>query len=391
MMQFFKTTSIHTPYGYVSEILREGYSVWMEGYRYVSLGDSIAAGHSIDYNWETNYGVGSQYGENGHSETIIVPNCYTDLIHRNKATIHRHAYVTSFAHSGDTVGDLMSKLTHPVVRSAIAKAHAVTVCIGANDILGPAMNHLEEYINSGDLSQIESIVNTNMANLENDSYTNSYVALFDALSSINPDARFVFMTIYNPYKYLYIEEGVNGFFEPVLSVIPDMNLFGLDIDGLIKSGLLSTPIVQKLFSRVNGLSAWTETQVTHLNTILKNKVASYRDKNVNFYVADAKARFDTYPDRASGATVCYNDLVNVEYTRGYNTMTMDWGRLYRGDPAGYWTNLVMKYVSWSGLDIESMANELIAQTIERVIVPDIDPHPETYGQYVLSDVFGQQL
>ena len=49
-------------------------------FRYVSLGDSIAAGHSINSNWETDYGVGSQYQENGRTETVIVPNCYTDLI-----------------------------------------------------------------------------------------------------------------------------------------------------------------------------------------------------------------------------------------------------------------------------------------------------------------------
>ena len=35
-------------------------------FNYVSLGDSIAAGHSINSKWESDYGTGSQFGENGN-------------------------------------------------------------------------------------------------------------------------------------------------------------------------------------------------------------------------------------------------------------------------------------------------------------------------------------
>ena len=84
----------------------------------------------------------------------------------------------------------------------------------------------------------------------------------------------------------------------------------------------------------------------------------------------------------------YNDLVSVEYTRDYNTGTMDWGRLWPGSNAGtYWGNLILKY----GLEIDPIATDFVADMIEKVITPDVDPHPEAYGQYVLSRAFADVL
>lgn len=360
---------------------------------YVSLGDSIAAGHTINDEWTTDYGEGSQYGKNGNTSTAIVPESYTDLI-RNELTVkyNNRSAVVSFARSGDRVDDLMEKLTHTRVINAIKVADLVTICIGANDVLEPALSHLEEYIYTGDLSTIEAIVEGNLANLNNDSYTYSYKSLFDRLNEINPDAQYVFTTIYNPYKYLWIEEGNDGFFSPILNSIPQMTILGLEVDEYIKSGLLSTPIVRQLFERVNGLNAWAEKYVTRLNEVLKGKIQNYQPTNSNFAVADTKALFDTYPDRPISAQKHYNDLVNVEYTRGYNTATMDWGRLWEGSDVGtFWLNLATKYVSLSGLDISGFAEDLLSQMIEKVIVPDIDPHPEWYGHYVLKRSFADAL
>ena len=160
-----------------------------------------------------------------------------------------------------------------------------------------------------------------------------------------------------------------------------------DLDNVIKDGLLSTSIVQMLFERVNGLGDWSENFVTRLNNVLRNKISSYA--NANFLLADTKAVFDTYPDRPVTADVHYNDLVSVEYTRGYDTMQMDWGKLYEpnGGAVSFWTRLVTAH----GLDLVSMANELVPLIVERVIVPDVDPHPEEYGHIVLKQAFGTAL
>lgn len=391
MIDFATLQGLTIPEGNVVMIQAGDVMVWKRGYGYVALGDSIPAGHSIDDAWATTYGEGSQYGVNGNTSTVMVPNCYPDRIGDELVEKHGADEVTSvtFARSGDTVADLIDKLSHDVVREAIVGARLVTVCIGANDVLQPALSHLDEYINTGDLTTLETIVEGNLAKLNTDSHAGSYISLFKKLTAINPHARYVFQTIYNPYKYLWLEEGMNGFFKPVIDSIPQITILGFEIDNLIKNGFLDTSAVQRLFSRVNGLCDWAEKYVTQLNTILRNKISEYG--NPRFVVTDAKALFDSFPDRPVSAEKHYNDLVSVEYTRGYNTATMDWGKLHGGDISGYWWGLAEKHTSTSGFDLAGFSNEVVAQTIERVIVPDIDPHPTAYGHYVLMRAFEDTL
>lgn len=403
---------------------------------YVSLGDSIAAGHMITDTWVADYGgTGAQYGNGGNQETFRIPGCYTDLIGKELEAVYGDkAYVKSFAQSGDTVADLMEKLTQEPVRNAIREAKLVTVCIGANDILEPAMSDLDEYISTGSLESAEAVIETNMTRLASDTETNAYKAMFDRLTEINPDAKYIFTTIYNPYKYLYLEDGHYGFFGPLLQTIPDMeidvdevieDLFGFDdlgyydvlklewvsielkadIDSLIKDGLLATPVVQQLFDRVNGLSAWTEERVTRLNEIIRTKIAEYQATNANFSVAETKAAFDLFPDKTeSSEDVDYSDLVNVEYTATYDTAQMDWGALWRGSDAGtFWWDLSWKHLHFTNalpstnvwdyvsFDLESFAAELVDLIIEKVIVPDVDPHPEHHGHEVMKRVFTNAL
>lgn len=436
-MKFSDVNAVRIPKS-AKRIRHNGKVIWQPiSARYVSLGDSIAAGHAINDAWEKNYGTRSQYGNNGNTKTAIVPGCYTDLIHKDLiTTLGGNVNLTSFAKSGDRVDDLIRMLDQDRVRTAVAKADYVTLCIGANDVLEPALSHLEEYINVGSLASAEAVIETNFAALSDDNNAYSYKALFDKLSAINPDAKFVFTTVYNPYKYLWLDEDRNGFFAPVLNTIPQMNLdvdkyiedmflggkdlayyditkwkwvaieLDFDLDNLIKDGLLLTPIVQKLFDRVNGLCDWAERYVNRLNELLRSKINAYKAVNPNFFVAETKAAFDTYPDRPMAGDVHYNDLVNVEFTRGYNTATMDWGALWRdryGESAAgiaqYWTDLAWKYLhfsngfpSWNvadyvSFDLNGFAVDLVTQTIEKVIVPNVDPHPEEHGHRVLKGTF----
>lgn len=407
-------------------------------YRYVSLGDSIAAGHSIDDNWENNYGTGSQYGSNGNLSTTIVPNSYTDLLNNEFKQTYADSdvYVYSFAHSGDTVDDLINKLSHSTVRDEIEKADVVTICIGANNILGHVYPELMPYIETGSLSSLEASVESSLSVLNTDNNSSSYVSLFNKLNEINPNAKYVFTTIYNPYRFLYIEEGREGFFKPILDLIPTIvididkyikNALGggswldwipnmdIDVSGMVKDSILNTYYIQLLFDRVNGLGKWVEKYIESadsfngLNRILRSKINNYKSINPNFNIAETKVLFDMYPDRPYEAlnNMHYNDLVNVEYTRGYTTGTMDWGALWRdidGGAGTYWTNLVYKYfsintdaypstnaVDYLHFDWENMAYELMTDTVNKVIVPDIDPHPETYGQYVLKQSFSDAM
>lgn len=398
-MKFSQVNDVRIPSGSAIRIRHGDKVLWSPASaRYVSLGDSIAAGHTINSAWAEDYGTGSQYGNNGNTQTAIVPNSYTDLIHKDLVSLYGGTVsATSFAKSGDRVDDLIAMLDHDVVNRAIAKADYVTVCIGANDVLEPALSQLEDYINAGDsaLQEIQAVVDANLAVLADDTNANSYTALFNKLSAINPDAKYVFMTVYNPYRYLHIDEGNYGFFSPLLNMIPDINMFGFDIDGIIKNGLLSTDAVELLYDRVNNLPAWAENNVTQLNAILRSKISAYQSVNPNFMLAEAKTLYDVFPDRPISATKHYNDLVSVEYTSGYDTAQMEWDRLWEGsNAASYWWDLATRHTSASGLDIGGLASDLIAQTVEKVIVPDVDPHPEEYGHYALkrsfADAFGIQ-
>lgn len=398
MIDFAKLNGLNIPEGKVVKITVGDKNLWQSNtVNYVSFGDSIAVGHRINDNWEKDYGWDAQYGVDGRKETVIVPNCYTDLIRKELTQLYGGGVSTkSFARSGDKVTDLIDKLNHDVVRKALSEADYVTVCIGANDVLHYALVGLPEYLNTGDLSTIDAQVDASLAVVNNDNSPASYWTLFNKLMSINSKATYVFTTVYNPYKYLWIDGSKNGFFSPLLNTIPQMTILGFEIDDLIKDGLLSTPAISNLVTRINGMSAKAEEYVTRLNTILRNKISSYRKSNPNLLLADTKALFDSIPDRNVAGEVHYNDLVNVEYTRGYDVSTMNWGALwvdkYGENYQQYWIDLATKYVSWDkGFDIMGFGGDLVQQIIEKVVELDVDPHPEEYGHYLLKRSFADSF
>ena len=223
-MKFSQVRGLTIPDGSVRKISISGSLMWDSIYGYVSMGDSIAAGHAINDDWEKNYGKRSQYGENGNTETVIVPNTYTDRIRTKLNGIYstKNVFAKSFAHSGDSVGDdnpnenIFLKLEQQPVIDAIAEADLVTLSIGANNILGEVTDEvLTSYINEGrpTLASLGEKIDANLSLLRN----TLYKSLFDKLKSINPHAKYVFTTIYNPYKYLWLDEGKNGFFGDFLT------------------------------------------------------------------------------------------------------------------------------------------------------------------------------
>lgn len=379
-MRFGRVDEVRIPQGSAERIRYGDKVLWsLPLARYVSLGDSIAAGHTINADWEKYYGEGSQYGKNGRTETVIVANCYTDLVRRDLAAKYNGKITAiSFARSGDTVADLMEKLTHEAVIKAIKRATLVTLCIGANDVLTPAINGIGAYLNSGAIDDLARNIDTNLATLNNDSAPTSFKALFDKLISINPKAQYVFTTIYNPYKYLWIEESTeannykDGFFGPLMWAIPDW--LGDTIANTIRRTFYNTAKVQDTIHRINAIGGLAEGFVTRLNDILRNKINAYGNSNI--MLADTKALFDTVPDRPIPADKHYNDLVNVEITRGLNIDAMDWGKFWEG--VDWWN---------AASNVDKIAEIVVNAVIDEVILPDVDPHPEEYGHEVLKASF----
>lgn len=363
---------------------------------YVSLGDSIAVGHSIDANWKNDYGWHTQYGENDNHSTAIVPNSYTDLIRKRLASIHGNEKVAaiSYAHSGDTNVDLRNKLEHEAVQDSIRKADVVTICIGANTILGPATNEIGNFINYGNptLLQLNDTLESGYTLLASDETVyGSYKNIMDKLRSLNtkPTTKFIFTTVYNPYKYLWLDEStddndyVDGYFGPIFSVAPNLEVnipFVGQMD--VRKFLYESAYLPEITSRINNpagdgsysLGQWVEGKINRLNGIIKQSVSAFGDPR--FAVADTKPIYESYPDRHVREDYNYCDLVNVEIVKGQTVANLDWGR--------FWDN-------WS-IDGLSTIVEDIAEVIRKeVIEPDVDPHPEIDGQYALYRSFANVL
>ena len=358
--------------------------------RYVSLGDSIAAGHTIVENWDSLYGgTGNQVGNNGKTETFVIPDTYTARIHKLLCDTYGSEYVVtkSFARSGQTVGgngiggiiEMINQ--NPYIQNEIARADYITVCIGANEVLEPAMSNLGLYFDQGQtaIATLRETVRQNCARLgSKDGNQRSYWTLFNLINSLNKHGKIVFSTVYNPYKYLHLDEGTNGFFKPLLDYIPGV------LSG-VKDSILSHDMIRTLFDRANNLPSIAEEFVSAINTELIARINEFKQINPNFAYADSKLIFDGVPNRPEGTGTHYNDLVSVEYTSGYTFNDMDWGRLYNqyGGAGDYW----WRVIGACGLDVNAIVEFMTPEVIQYVIVPDVDPHPEAEGHRALYRSF----
>lgn len=351
---------------------------------YVSLGDSIAAGHSLRYfnsGTDTQIGTTIPYVGGERKTTEIEANSYTALIRSDLDSVYNTVAALSFAQSGDTIEDLLEKLENDTVKNALKYADIVTICIGANNILIPAIESLADYVINGKvvLDELEAEIDSTIM----PSATTLYTTLFDKLRSLNPDAKFIFTTVYNPYKCLHLKEGADGFFGSLIDLVEDFNILGWEVGKDIRDYFLGLDIVKTIFERANAIGPWTEKQVNKLNSVLAEQI---KDRT-NFYLADTKAKFDTYTTGEA-----YSDLVNVGFYAELDVAEVDWGALWRGvgyydNWLDYWIYWAEKYTSSSGFDIEGFAEKQIGFIVEKVILPNVDPHPKAGGHKVLRDAF----
>lgn len=364
--------------------------------RYVSLGDSIAVGHSINSNWETDYGWHTQYGENNNASTTIVPNSYTDLVRKKLVSIYGDGKViaTSYAHSGDTNVNLRDKLEHKAVQESIQKAKLVTISIGANTILGPATKEIPNFIANGNpaLVQIDNDLESGFNLLGSDAETyGSYRNIMTKLQELNtnPSTKFIFTTVYNPYKFLWVDEStdgndyIDGYFGPLMWVVPNVEIdipFVGQMD--VRKFVYESAYLKDVSERINdpagngsySLAQWVEGKIERLNGILKEAVLSFGDSR--FAVADTKRLYDSYPDRHIREDYNYSDMVNVEIVKGQTIEDLDWGR--------FWDN-------WNIDSLSTIVKDIAMTVVEEVILPDTDPHPEEDGQYALYRSFADVL
>lgn len=430
-----EVVGMRIPEGTVLEMMDKDRKTYCPHYskRYVSFGDSIAAGHAITVDWEKTpfdiskgyyAGTNSQFGSRleGYKKyneyTVIVADTYTDLLLKNSDG----TLTLSFAKSGQTVDTLIPLVEgHQMIRDAIAKANIVTLCIGANEVLQPALADLGTFFVQGypTLDAIEKgAVKANLDRLAGDESVHSYRRLFTALQSINPNATYTFTTVYNPMKYLHLDKATassgytDGFFAPLLQWMRDyvsipaldnITIDGWNFNSWLRSLVVNVGIVQALYARVNGesdneaVSAWAERQLEKLNNTLATAISDFNKKGyANFKLVDTKALFDQYPDRlvSKGQNIVrYNDITNVEFTRGFDLSMIDWwqywwywdnGEGFANDIVNAWND---NYEAGIAAFITGVITSYVTNVVDAVIMPDIDVHPEAAGHAVMYHAF----
>lgn len=157
-------------------------------YSFRAYGDSISAGFGLkDYD---------NYVNQGGITTGSYPQVFA-----NKYIEENGGQIQGYGASGDTSQDLASDLLKYLDKTAIDyqdfyNTNYFTLCIGANNILGPAMNNIG---GSAD-EEFEKILQDGVNQFEID-YKNTILLCLTQ----NKNSKVFVMTIYNPYKHASAE------------------------------------------------------------------------------------------------------------------------------------------------------------------------------------------
>ena len=389
-MKFSQVKRMKVPGGSPKRITHDDELLWTNAHEYVSLGDGIAGGHHIDDELQISF---AQYGENGRTETEIIGGSYTTLLYDALTKKYKDRFVVSvksFAQLGETVDSLREKLSHDSVKKALEKASVVTICVGATDLQTPDLPCLSAFTDSDDTT-LQNITDQIRSNIT--LFANNLYILFNQLNEINPRAKYVFTTIYNPYKYLRLSQDVlTSFIWPLLNDIPSEVIEGSPANGSLYKIFITNAYVN-FCTRINFLGTWCGMLLAPLNDALHNLVDTYREKHSNILLADISAAWNVVPNRAVNSERYYSDLVHVEYMDITDEDKIPWEALWRGsDKTTYWSNLISKYtISAEEFDFQGFTKELLIQVADKVLGPSISAYPLYYGHDVIHKVFADVL
>lgn len=167
-----------------------------------AYGDSISAGYRLDD--YVNY-VGSDTVPKTHDITI---GCYPEIMSRQFIQ-NFSGEIVSYAKSGDKTGDLVLKLQPYIDQTAtdyqeFYNTDVFTLCIGANNILGFAMDNIQNYI-MGSISdeQYRALLSQGLEDFRND-YISKILPCFE--NNTKHTSKIFVMTVYNPYKYVSLND-----------------------------------------------------------------------------------------------------------------------------------------------------------------------------------------
>ncbi len=184
--------------------------------RVVGFGDSISAGFAPQ-----NTDLYSYYNDYISGKTKINAKCYTNILANSLKTENNKINAISYAESGDTTDDLVNKLndikTYPDLLNDSKKADIITLSIGANNVLGPVLDNMLDYL-AGNMSKEEmtQVLQNGYENFRDD-YTNTIIPILTRGNGV-----VLVMTIYDPYKYFDLtESNISGIMADLIDAIND--------------------------------------------------------------------------------------------------------------------------------------------------------------------------
>ena len=346
---------------------------------YVSLGDSIAAGYGLDgYNQEDEL-----------NENTIISTSYAGRFKTYLENRYGEVYARSFGVAGAYTGSLIEMLTSTTnqeyikVKQYVQTADIITICIGANDILGPAgdallnANFLQ---NQGSMFDFDLIQTNMQQGLDSFSDSNHFPALLNILNDlVKPTSKVIFLDVYNPYHSFINTEidaaitlSVTPELYPFLGMVNFNNTIVFSHEDLGKIGYLAGCYLS------GGLNLNAE-QVKGLNERMYENV--YATNNLgeriypNFYMVEGangagyeylngiKATFEDYTDGNGYDDLVFESLLSYTTSNPYVTQTV----VGVDDIAGMLDGSSQKY-----------------SQLEDEFLLLVDPHPTTIGHQQIN-------
>ena len=168
--------------------------------RIVAFGDSISAGYAPQnsemYSYYNNYAIG---------RTAINEKCFSYVLANSFKSETVSVKAVSYAESGDKTSDLINKLNdkrnYPDLLDDMSRADIITVCIGANNVLGPTLNNIPALMaGTMTLEEFDDILKAGYEQFKFD-YVNSIIPVLT-----RSNAQIYVMTVYDPYRYASFED-----------------------------------------------------------------------------------------------------------------------------------------------------------------------------------------
>lgn len=293
---------------------------------YVSLGDSIPDGVSLD-----KYGAKDESGFVEGSYAYA----YRAYLQENYDTVN----AVSYAVSGQTSTQLLANINsisgteltaeQQSIKEDIVGADIITICIGANDILGPASAKLLEFLTSG--TNITDDLNAGLV-----TFSTNLPQIVSKLEQLNPTAKLVFSNVYNPYKE-YMDKDANiTITTPIIPVT--ITKERIQLMGAITEEYVDSNV--------------TNANVTDIAKGLNQIIAENINGKDNCALLDVKQAFDNYFGRELQAGEKKYDVVQTE---------------------------VMEVTSIT-------VNSIVEEEIKLVVMPYMDPHPTVKGHGLIAQL-----